>query len=89
RAHRKTLKPSLPSCVAASAAEKRDYEQRFGSCQQDFKLSFLADRARNPSTTHSEHTADTATPASFAFIESRRNGILVSAFLLRKRHTKK
>ncbi|WP_222946819.1 hypothetical protein, partial [Caballeronia sp. EK] len=38
----RALPPQLPSCVAASAAEKRDYEQRFGSCQQDSKR-FLID----------------------------------------------
>ncbi|MDR5855548.1 hypothetical protein QCE42_11800, partial [Caballeronia sp. LZ050] len=28
------------SCVAASAAEKRDYVRRFGQCQQVFEASF-------------------------------------------------
>ncbi|WP_250523159.1 MULTISPECIES: hypothetical protein, partial [unclassified Caballeronia] len=51
----------LPSCVAASAAEKRDYEERFGSCQQEFEVSFSCRSA--PGAFYNlppKHTADTA-----------------------------
>ncbi|MDR5744162.1 hypothetical protein QCE73_13475, partial [Caballeronia sp. LZ029] len=40
----RALPPQLPSCVAASAAEKRDYEESFSPCQQYF-LAFASKSA--------------------------------------------
>ena len=50
---------------------------------KNFKLSFLADRSELLQLTPS-YTSRTAFPASFAFIESRRNGILVTGAEVRK-----
>ncbi|WP_250435224.1 MULTISPECIES: hypothetical protein, partial [unclassified Caballeronia] len=76
----------LPSCVAASAAEKRDYEERFGSCQQEFEVSFSCRSAPGAFYNLPPSTPPIPpSPASFAFIESRRNGILVSGIEERKR----
>ncbi|WP_250488289.1 MULTISPECIES: hypothetical protein, partial [unclassified Caballeronia] len=76
----------LPSCVAASAAEKRDYEERLGLCQQEFEVSFSCRSAPGAFYNLPPSTPPIPpSPASFAFIESRRNEILVSGIEERKR----
>ncbi|WP_250513393.1 hypothetical protein, partial [Caballeronia sp. INDeC2] len=56
---------------------------------KNFKLSFLANRAQNLLLPAPSTPPIPPTPASFAFIESRRNGILVSESRLRKEDAKK